>query len=265
MSTDLDLAIAHFEGHGLSDVGYLRLHHGRFTRTKALYEATATRKGGNVLDVGAHWLHQSYLYAADGYRVTAADVPSTLGMDAVKAIAAASGIRLLPYDDLACGEAFASLASDSIDLILFTEIIEHLAFNPIALWRELHRVLSPGGRVVITTPNHAGLRATLYRWRRNLVHPGGGLRVEEILRTPTFGHHWKEYTLEELRTYFRLLSPDFALRKALWVEDYYGSSSALARVSRLVEKAIPPWRPALHVEVELARKRDGITIEPRWA
>jgi methionine biosynthesis protein MetW len=45
--------------------------------------------------------------------------------------------------------------SDSFDLVYCGEIIEHL-FNPDHLLDEVRRVLKPGGKIIITTPNLAG-------------------------------------------------------------------------------------------------------------
>jgi len=260
----LAAAIAEFERHGPTDVAYLSLHFGRFAATKATFESTWTRGPCRVLDVGAHWLHQSYLYARDGYEVTAADVGEAFDSDAVKRLAKALRIRLLPCGDLSTGQALAPLHENSFDVILFTEIVEHLAFNPVALWRALHRVLAPAGRILVTTPNYRALRSTLRRWGGQGMRFRGGLPVADILRTPTYGHHWKEYTLGEVREYFSLLSPDFAVSKALYVEDYYRSPSAQARVARCIERVVPAIRPNLHVEIDLVGKAHGLP-EPRWA
>lgn len=48
----------------------------------------------------------------------------------------------------------------SFDMILSTEVIEHLE-NPRAVVREWWRLLKPGGRVVMTTPNNQSLRSLL--------------------------------------------------------------------------------------------------------
>jgi SAM-dependent methyltransferase len=50
-----------------------------------------------------------------------------------------------PYDD------------GSFDVVLFCEIIEHLIADPMHALSEIHRVLRPGGLMVITTPNVARL------------------------------------------------------------------------------------------------------------
>lgn len=48
----------------------------------------------------------------------------------------------------------------SFDVILSTEVIEHLE-NPRAVVREWWRLLKPGGRLVMTTPNNQSLRSLL--------------------------------------------------------------------------------------------------------
>jgi 2-polyprenyl-3-methyl-5-hydroxy-6-metoxy-1,4-benzoquinol methylase len=46
----------------------------------------------------------------------------------------------------------------SYDTIVCIEVIEHLE-NPRAVFREFHRVLRPGGAVILTTPNQESLRS----------------------------------------------------------------------------------------------------------
>jgi len=253
-----------FAAHGGTDTGYLRLHWPRFRATKSLVEQTWRCAGGRVLDLGAHWLHQSLLFALDGYRVTAADLPVTMDAPNVVALARAQGIRLVGIADLAAPRALRELDDDAFDLVILGEVIEHLAFNPVDLWREIHRVLVAGGRIVVTTPNcHALTRRHLQRARAWVG--GGNIGVDEILTTPTHGHHWKEYSRRELVRYFGLLSPDFEVRRALYIEDDPARVEPRVRaVARALRRAIPPLRERLHVEVDLARKSRGIAIEPAW-
>ena len=51
-----------------------------------------------------------------------------------------------------------SVASNSFDLIISTEVIEHLE-NPRAVFRDFHRMLRPGGQLIVTTPNQESIRA----------------------------------------------------------------------------------------------------------
>lgn len=52
------------------------------------------------------------------------------------------------------------LNEGSFDIIVSTEVIEHLE-NPRAVAREFARLLRPGGRVVLTTPNQESIRSFL--------------------------------------------------------------------------------------------------------
>ena len=53
-----------------------------------------------------------------------------------------------------------SVPDDSFDVIVSTEVIEHLE-NPRAMIREFWRLLRPGGKVILTTPNQESLRSLL--------------------------------------------------------------------------------------------------------
>lgn len=46
---------------------------------------------------------------------------------------------------------------DAIDQIAILAVLEHIA-NPLEVLRECHRVLAPGGRIIITTPSKLGIK-----------------------------------------------------------------------------------------------------------
>ena len=76
------------------------------------------------------------------------------------------------------------LADAALDLVWASEVIEHIADT--ARWlSEVRRVLTPGGRLLITTPSHGRLRVAL----------GGVERFSEPL-----GDHLHLYTRTSLRT-----------------------------------------------------------------
>ena len=87
-----------------------------------------------------------------------------------------------PYDD------------GSFDLVIWSEVIEHLTLNPVHTLSEIHRVLKPGGSVIVSTPN-----ATRADNIANLLY---GLNIYDPyhLGSPFAGsRHSREYTFEELR------------------------------------------------------------------
>jgi ubiquinone/menaquinone biosynthesis C-methylase UbiE len=81
---------------------------------------------------------------------------------------------------------------NSFNFVLCSELIEHLALDPTHMLYEIHRILRPGGKVLITTPNVLVLRnlVSLIKHKRNIYYPYSGYGV--------YGRHNREWTLEEL-------------------------------------------------------------------
>jgi SAM-dependent methyltransferase len=82
----------------------------------------------------------------------------------------------------------------SFDVVVLSEILEHLAINPVRALAEIHRVLRPDGVLVLTTPNAISVQ----RFESFLA--GKGLFVDRY--SPTFGYggrHNREYRPYELR------------------------------------------------------------------
>jgi 2-polyprenyl-3-methyl-5-hydroxy-6-metoxy-1,4-benzoquinol methylase len=73
-------------------------------------------------------------------------------------------------------------ADETFDVILFTEVIEHL-HKPLHALNEIHRVLKTKGKLILSTPN--------------LIRTTNSLRA--ILRKPKKTHGVKEYTPKELK------------------------------------------------------------------
>ncbi len=266
MFKSLDEFASLFDRHGGTDHGYLARHYQRFCVTQAEFLSTwDMARGKRVLDIGAHWLHQALLWRQAGFELTAVDLPVTLELANVRALADAHDIRLVPCADLESARALEAIADSSIDVLLFTEIIEHLTFNPVAMWKQIHRILARGGRIVITTPNYYAWNGRMWNPGRFLSGFGGGISVDEILSTHTYGHHWREFSRRELVRYFCLLSPDFNTIKWITVRDYYPPrADGRYRLRQRVYEMIPGLRPNLHIEMELPRKDAGIRIEPGW-
>lgn len=254
-----DEYIQFIEESGHTDKAYLRAHFHRFVGTfRQFLAGWHGDPSAHVLDVGAHWLHQSALFARSGFRVTGADFPATMREAGVLNLAQRLDIELLEYQEIHSGTTFDELDEDSVDVLLFTEILEHITFNPVAFWKAVYRVLKPGGRIVITTPNFYAAGGRAWQWRRFLEGFGSGISTLEILQTPTYGHHWKEYSRREVCHYFCALSRDFHIHRALQVDSDFRPPST--RWERLLA-----WRlPQLYIEVDVAQKKHGIEIEPSW-
>lgn len=81
---------------------------------------------------------------------------------------------------------------DSFDVVLCSELLEHLALDPTHMLVEIHRILKPAGRLLITTPNVLVLRHAnaLVRKRQNIYGPYSGYGI--------YGRHNREWTLDEV-------------------------------------------------------------------
>lgn len=85
--------------------------------------------------------------------------------------------------------------------------MEHFNFNPVKFVRELHRVLRPGGRVCVTTPNKASWQsiAALFsgKGEKKLINDYCDFENYQINgKTGFYGFHWREYTFPELAHLF---------------------------------------------------------------
>jgi SAM-dependent methyltransferase len=86
------------------------------------------------------------------------------------------------------------LDDDSFDAVVMTEVFEHLRDYPLTSLQEIHRILRPGGRLYLTTPNAAYI-VNRFRALRGAA-PGSPL-VDWMHGLP-FARHAREYTFAEM-------------------------------------------------------------------
>jgi SAM-dependent methyltransferase len=88
-------------------------------------------------------------------------------------------IATLPYE------------TDSFDVVLFCEVIEHLLSDPVQALLEIKRVLRSGGSLVLTTPNVARLE--------NIARLAAGVNLyDPYSGYGPYGRHNREFTRHEL-------------------------------------------------------------------
>ena len=84
--------------------------------------------------------------------------------------------------------------AESVDIVLCLELIEHLLADPVHMVLEIHRVLKPGGALLLTTPN-------MLSWRHILNAVGGIYPMEHMKYHRSLGctQHVREYSPWEIR------------------------------------------------------------------
>lgn len=215
------------------DISYFEMHKERYRRMLSTL-LPRLPKGAELLDIGSHYLHCSMMLAWLGYRVTAQDVDAFHSIEFIAERAKSHGISLQTENDLATCSSIDS--NRALDCVLFTEILEHITFNPIEMWTRIHAAMKVGSILYISTPNSLRLFNAINTLRRVLLFKGIGISVPGILHTVTYGHHWKEYSASELRQYFEMLSDDFDISLQTYSYRPAANRTFKEKVSTLVRR-----------------------------
>ena len=155
--------------------------------------------GIKVLEIGAFFGVVCIALASLGYDVTAADVPEYIDLPEQKERygrfgIATRGVRL---------QAFAMPFEDErFDVIIMSEVLEHLNFNPLPLLKEINRIGAPGSIFYVSMPNAAsifrrlGARPRIRAGASRSPSSSSQLDPKNLL----IGNgHWREYTAAETR------------------------------------------------------------------
>jgi SAM-dependent methyltransferase len=179
--------------HADGKAAYFRLHRHRYAAILAALDAP---RGARVLEVGVTPGQCTQLLVESGYRVSGVDLdPSSrrglwerLGVEVRQANLEREA---LPFP------------SETFDWIVFSEVIEHLVYSPLPVLREFRRVLVPGGRLIITTPNERYFKSRLRAIVRMLLWQSmltpGEFRHQMLLEGEArYTTHSRTYTMDEL-------------------------------------------------------------------
>jgi SAM-dependent methyltransferase len=126
----------------------------------------------------------------------------------------------------------------SFGIVLFTEILEHLRLNPLFALREAHRVLEPGGRMILSTPNIT-MPARL-RFLAGRAYQGD--LVAQFEKLETIGHmgHARLYSCDEVRRF--LEHTGFRVLRQTWRrESPPGKKAGLIRSVYPVKRHVAPF------------------------
>jgi 2-polyprenyl-6-hydroxyphenyl methylase/3-demethylubiquinone-9 3-methyltransferase len=139
------------EGGNEADLKYFNGHLARYARTLHRVMELCL-PGSRVLDIGSHYLHQAAALGVLGYEVVGIDVAAFSEQAPMKVRAARYNISNYSCDRMDLGE-FLGGNEEAFDVILFTEILEHITFNPIRFWRRAYDLMKIGSLLYVTTPN----------------------------------------------------------------------------------------------------------------
>lgn len=197
-----------------------------------------------VVELGAAPGEQSIGLAVAGYDVTAVDI----GIASDEWEGAAEGTMAARFEQHRVElvlwnleETPYPLPDDSFDAVVMTEVFEHLRDYPIRSLEETRRILKPGGRLYLTTPNAAYIRNRLQLLRgRNTASS-----LPDWIGGLPFARHAREYTFSEMHELLTTagLEPEVLTSRHLHVHS--GRGSVAARTGKRLLDAVARARPTL--------------------
>lgn len=239
-----------------SQRAYLEPHHDRFHITYSLLRDALPSNLKSAVDVGASHgiflpvfdsLGLTELHAVDfGYEPASKPLQLRVGGRDLQATHHEFDIERDPFP----------FAADSLDLVIFMEVLEHLAVDPMHTLLEFNRILRPGGYALITTPNacsaeclvrllrgqHPG-HFTPYRNRSDQRHHReyAPAEVTKVVECAGFSVEWIKTLPAGRRTVRLLVRLLRALRRARIADDMMGEIVyVLARKARTLNPASLP-------------------------
>src|SRR5918911_2583400 len=204
---------------------YFRLHRHRFARLLAALPPAPAR----VLEIGTTPGTFTEILRRAGYEVTGVDLFPDQRAELWRRLGVE--VRLCNID-----EQPLPYADESFEAVVFSEVIEHLVAAPLPALREMARVLQPGGRLVLTTPNQFYIKSRLRTLADILLgrpfEPFDEFqRAMGLVGPQRYYNHSRLYTLRELR----------------WLVEQSGLRVAVARCADAWEQVgVEPGRLVRH-------------------
>jgi SAM-dependent methyltransferase len=218
------------EGEEVRDwfAGYVQTHAERLAfdldEVRGLFPAPA-----DILELGSTPPVLTLALARCGYRVTGIDIAPERFAGSIERLGLSILRCNLEAEPLPCADA-------SFDGVICNEIFEHLRGDLIGIFEEIRRVLRPGGRLILTTPNIRSVEGLLrFLLAGRSISCGGGI-YDEYRKLHTLGHmgHVREYTLREVREFLQAMG--FTVEQIVHRGRYAGWR-------HLIETAAPRLRP----------------------
>jgi 2-polyprenyl-3-methyl-5-hydroxy-6-metoxy-1,4-benzoquinol methylase len=145
----------------------------------------------HVLEIGAGPSHMSILVSRNSEcHITVCDLPEAIGFWGNRY--AELGFQSLTLD---LASPPYAIPNEQFDLVLLCEVVEHLTLRPSLVLENIRHCLKPGGYIIVTTPNVAGLRSLYMILRGRSIHPP----LDAIPSGSSVNYpHIREYTLSEM-------------------------------------------------------------------
>ena len=151
-----------------------------------------------ILDVGAQFSSLAVYSVKLGCRAAAVDYGP-----AAKIFAGIATDLGVDYKECDLGAGPLPFSDCQFDFVTYTDVIEHHSFSPKRVLQEINRVLVPGGRLIVVTPNHASLYNRLKLLFGGSVNDNFDYFFDLCASERVYDGHHREYTRAELKAALR--------------------------------------------------------------
>jgi SAM-dependent methyltransferase len=161
------------------------------------YISDHARSGGappRILDVGAQFGSLAAYAVRLGCHAAAVDYGP-----AAKVFQNVAADRGVDYKECDVGAEPLPFPDNQFDFVTYTDVMEHHSFSPKRVLREIQRVLVPGGRVIVVTPNHASIYNRLKLFFGGSVNDDFDYFFDVCADERIYDGHHREYTRAEMR------------------------------------------------------------------
>jgi len=155
------------------------------------------RSGGaspRILDVGAQFASLAVYAVKLGCHAAAVDYGP-----AAKTFQKVATDHGVDYKECDVGAEALPYPDNQFDFVTYTDVMEHHSFSPKRVLQEIYRVLIPGGRVIVVTPNHASIYNRLKLLFGGSVNDDFDYFFDTCADERIYEGHHREYTRGELR------------------------------------------------------------------
>lgn len=242
--------------------GYLKVHMQRFTETIALLQSVLN-SGMRIIDLGSYGslvpALQDILKATDITLTEPAQEqkpPTEMSFLQNARHGARYPFRVDRFDI----EGPFPYADACFDVVIFTEVLEHLSKDPVRTMSEINRITKPGGYLLLSTPNCASARSVLRILR------GGNPNIYPVYqRRSSTDRHNHEYVPWEVRELLKLCGftvarfntvdvyPDLQFGRLLTLQ-----IKALLRIGNLLSLGVLKAKDRGDTIFALAQKTGGV-------
>lgn len=148
----------------------------------------------SILEIGSFLGPVSIALKRIGYKVSASEIPEFSSK--LRPLYEKNGIS---FHSLNLKHSKLPFESNSFDVVIMCEVLEHLNFNPLPILKEMNRVIKNDGYIYIGMPNQANLHNRIKLLLGKSIHNPLDDYYRQLDKNENMivGLHWREYTLPE--------------------------------------------------------------------